>query len=170
MKFDIELTKPTLLRTESKESMRPIRDYVRAIEYQINYWLFEKPYGVNFSTRDLSQIQNSQQHGYAMTSDKAIRNIAQIVDFSNRLFLDIGSGKGRVVSQAVKLGARRAEGIEFSEKLHNIAKKNFEILKLSDDCKSNYVDATKFDRYGDFDIFSYLILLKMNSTKKLLMH
>ena len=40
-----------------------------------------------------------------------------------------------------------------TKKFNNIAKKNFEILNLSNTCESNCIDATKFDRYNDFDIF-----------------
>ena len=133
--------------------MRQIHDYFRGLEYLINYWFYEKPYGLDFSLRDLSQIQNSQQHGYAMTSDKAIKNIAQKIDFTDKLFLDIGSGKGRVLHQAFKLGAYRCEGIEFSKKLNKIAEKNFDILNLNEACKSNCIDAAEFDRYYEFDIF-----------------
>ena len=95
--------------------MRNIRDLLRGAHYLFNYYILEKPRGLDFSLRDLSHISDSQQKGYAMTSDKAICNIALKINFLNKSFLDIGSGKGRVVYQALKLGAKHAEGVEFSE-------------------------------------------------------
>jgi 16S rRNA G966 N2-methylase RsmD len=133
--------------------MRNIRDLLRGAHYLFNYYILEKPRGLDFSLRDLSCISNSQQNGYAMTSDKAIRNIARKINFLNKSFLDIGSGKGRVVYQALKLGAKHAEGVEFSEKLHSIASKNFEILGVQKNCISNCIDAIKFNRYDEFDIY-----------------
>ena len=133
--------------------IRPIREYRRAFEYFFNYVFFEMPRGLNFSMRDLSEITDDSQHGYAMTSDKALSNLASLVDFEGKSFLDIGSGKGRVPFTAVKLGAKIAHGVEFSEKFHSIALKNYEILQVSDACKSHCVDATQFDSYHQYDIF-----------------
>jgi 16S rRNA G966 N2-methylase RsmD len=115
--------------------------------------MLEKPRGLDFSLRDLSYISNSQQHGYAMTSDKAICDIALKVSFLGKSFLDIGSGKGRVPYQALKLGAKHAEGVEVSEKLHSIACKNYEILGVQKNLISNCIDANKFQRYNEFDIY-----------------
>jgi 16S rRNA G966 N2-methylase RsmD len=133
--------------------MRSIKDYIRAFEHLFNYLFLEKPRGLDFSMRDLSEIKDEQQHGYAMTSDKAVKHLANLVDFKDKSFLDIGSGKGRVPYQAFKLGAKTAEGVEFSQKLHKIALNNYEILRVSNVCKSNCVDATQFDRYSQFNIF-----------------
>lgn len=133
--------------------MRKPYEYLRAIEYLFNYFFLERPRGLDFSLRDLSDIKNAQYHGYAMTSDRAIKNISRIIDFSDKSFLDIGSGKGRVLTQAIKNGASIAEGIEVSKKLSDIATKNFEVLNIADVCKSNCIDATEFDRYKFFDIF-----------------
>ena len=133
--------------------MRNISDYLRYMQYLYNYFFLEKPKGLDFSLRDLSCISNSQQHGYAMTSDKAIHDIALKINFSDKSFLDIGSGKGRVPYLALKLGAKHAEGVEQSQKLHSIASKNYEILGVQKNCISNCIDATKFNRYDEFDIF-----------------
>jgi len=103
--------------------------------------------------RDLDEIKDPQHNGYAMTSYKALSNIAKVVDFNGKRVIDIGSGKGNVLFQSVKLGAKKAEGIEFYEKFHSIANKNFKILKVAEKCKSNLCDATEFKRYNEFDIF-----------------
>jgi predicted RNA methylase len=70
----------------------------------------------------------------------------------DKSFLDIGSGKGRVVYQALKLGAKHAEGLEISKKLRSVASKNFKILGVQKNCISNCIDATKFYRYDEFDM------------------
>lgn len=133
--------------------MRKLSDYIRGFNYFFNYYLREKPLGLDFSMRDLSEIKDARQNGYAMTSDEALSNIAKKVDFNGKLLLDIGSGKGRVIFQSVRLGANKAEGIEFSEKFHLIASSNFRILGVTEKCKSNLYDATEFKRYNEFDIF-----------------
>ena len=110
--------------------MRKVRDYIRGFNNLFNYYLRERPLGLDFSMRDLDEIKDSQHNGYAMTSYKALSNIAKVVDFNGKRLIDIGSGKGNVLFESVKLGAKKAEGIEFYEKFHSIAKKNFEILNI----------------------------------------
>jgi len=61
--------------------MRNIRDLLRGAHYLFNYYVLEKPRGLDFSLRDLSHISNSQYHSYAMTSDRATRNIAKRLTF-----------------------------------------------------------------------------------------
>ena len=141
------------MNVKRKDFIRPIKDYARAVEYFFNYFFLEMPRGLDFSKRDLSEIRHEQQHGYAMTSEKALRNIAAVVDLQGKSFLDIGSGKGRVPFSAIKLGAKIADGIEFSKKFHSIALKNYEILRVSNVCRSYCVDAARFDRYAQYDVF-----------------
>lgn len=137
--------------------MRTLKDMMRAVEYFVYYVFLEKPFCLDFSMRDLTEINDSRQHGYAMTSDKAITHIATQLDFKGKAFWDIGSVKGRVSYCAMKLGARIAEVVEVSKKLHTIACRNYEILKVTSVYKSNCIDATKFDRYNEFDIFFFSI-------------
>jgi len=133
--------------------LRNAKRYVRGLTYLCQYLFFEKPKGLDFSLRDLSEIKNQQQHGYAMTSDKAIENISSIVSFKDKRFLDIGSGKGRVPYKASQLGCRVADGVEFSEKFHRIAVNNYQILEVSDRCKSHNLAAENFKNYNDYDIY-----------------
>jgi SAM-dependent methyltransferase len=46
------------------------------------------------------------------------------LDTRNFVFVDLGSGKGRVILRAAARPFRRVEGVEFSELLHRIALKN----------------------------------------------
>jgi 16S rRNA G966 N2-methylase RsmD len=92
-------------------------------------------------------------HGYAMTSRSALANIDQFAPIKGRSFLDIGSGKGAVVVNAIRIGAKSATGIEFNEKLHVIAEQNFRVLRLQDKAKSINTDALQFVDYNNYDYF-----------------
>lgn len=54
---------------------------------------------------------------------------ARIGDVSDYTFVDIGSGKGRVLLLAALAGFKRAIGVEFGEELHVIACANIEAMK-----------------------------------------
>lgn len=53
---------------------------------------------------------------------------AGLGDLSGSTFIDIGSGKGRVVLLAGLAGFQEAIGVEFGEELHVIARRNIEIM------------------------------------------
>ena len=74
-------------------------------------------------------------------------------NFKKKSFLDIGSGKGGVITYAYELGCNSCEGIEYEYKLNQIAEKNIDILKYNDHVKSNNIDARLFERYADFNIY-----------------
>jgi len=75
------------------------------------------------------------------------------LDIKSKKILDIGGGKGAVVYHAYKLGAKFALGIEYSQRLHEIALKNFRILNCYDSCTSLNIDAREFSDYGDYDVY-----------------
>ena len=107
--------------------MRKLRDYIRAFNNLFNYYLRKKPLGLDFSMRDLSLIKDTQHNGYAMTSYKALSNIAKVVDFNGKRIIDIGSGKGNVLFQSIKLGAKKAKGLNFMKSFIQLLRK---ILKF----------------------------------------
>jgi hypothetical protein len=53
------------------------------------------------------------------------------IDFRRFVFVDIGSGKGRMVFLATKLPFRRIEGVEFARNLHAAASRTLETLARS---------------------------------------
>lgn len=116
-------------------------------------WLFlEKPRGLDFSIRNLRDVQDGF-HGYAATSWKSIENINSILPLRGSSFLDIGSGKGLVILNAHKLGATKSTGIEYSSHLHEVAKRNFRILKVEENVVSINVNALEFSEYKNYDIY-----------------
>lgn len=120
-----------------------------------NYILFEKPKGLDFSMRDISE-SNWKYNGYAMTSYKALKNIFKFIDSKeNYNFLDIGSGKGAVLTYANRLGFKTSAGIEYSQHFHKIALRNISILGVSDRVKSFNCLAEDFTNYGFYDIYFF---------------
>jgi 16S rRNA G966 N2-methylase RsmD len=121
-----------------------LKRLIRAVSYTINAIFFEWPRGIDFSMRDKYSSRDVSLNGYARTSKKALINLFRKI---------IGSGKGAVVFDAFCLGANLSHGIEFNEKLHNIAVSNFKRLNCSSICKSINVDARNFYNYKDYDVF-----------------
>lgn len=128
--------------------------YVRLLEYLSHYLFLEFPRGLDFSIRAKKRgITLEGNHGYALTSKKALKNILSKIPYRKLSFLDIGSGKGGVICYAYELGCERSEGIEYEEFLHKIAQKNIKILEYNEHVKSTKIDARDFERYAEFDIY-----------------
>jgi 16S rRNA G966 N2-methylase RsmD len=132
----------------------PARRYLRGTEYLLRYLFVERPMGLDFSIRDKTTgITLPGNRGYALTSKKALKNILKQIPHAGKALLDIGSGKGGVICYAYELGLKTCEGIEFEEHLHKIAERNIKKLGYSSQVKSTNVDARKYERYADFDIY-----------------
>ncbi len=71
------------------------------------------------------------------------------VDYSEYAFVDIGSGRGRVLLQAAEFPFRRVEGVEFSRVLHDEATINIDNypreLVASGSLRSVGMDAAKYN-------------------------
>lgn len=125
----------------------------RGISYFLSYLILELPRGLNISPRAKSiGITLQGNHGYALTSRAALKNMLAGIGLQNQSFLDIGSGKGGVIIYSHQLGCLNSAGIEFEKPLHDIAVKNIERLKLNTHCTSYNLDARNFKSYADFDI------------------
>lgn len=67
------------------------------------------------------------------------------------VFVDLGSGKGRVILRAATRPFRRVEGVEFSEPLHRVALRNIDKARAAGALRAPVVahnsvmDATAFD-------------------------
>lgn len=81
------------------------------------------------------------------------------VDWRNFTFVDLGSGKGRVLIEVAAYPFEKIGGAEFSPKLHNIAQKNVrkyqEQTGLGQNIGLRCVDAADF-QFGNGDIVLYL--------------
>ncbi len=66
----------------------------RGFSYLFNYLIFELPRGLDISLRNKGGVTLPGNHGYALTSKAALKNMLKDFDLNNKNFLDIGSGKG----------------------------------------------------------------------------
>lgn len=67
------------------------------------------------------------------------------LEYNNMIFIDLGSGKGRSLFLATSLPFKKIIGVEFSEELDSIAKKNIKNIKM--EClniETLCLDATKY--------------------------
>lgn len=75
----------------------------------------------------------------------------------DKVLVDIGSGKGRVLLVASEFGVKHLRGIEFSANLCRIARKNIEGYCKRTNTKSNFeiiqCDASLYELRDDEDIF-----------------
>lgn len=125
----------------------------RGLTYYLSYLILELPRGLDISLRSKANgITLQGNHGYALTSKSALKNMLRDIPLKDKSLLDIGSGKGGAVIYAHQLGCKRAAGIEYEKFLHDIAVKNFSILKLNPYCESFNMDARVFLNYACYDI------------------
>lgn len=130
--------------------------YKRYIKYAIQYYLMEKPKGLDFTLRDrhLFDETEGKMSGYSKTDDKHVRECFEHLDFNKcRSLIDVGCGKGAVLREACKYPFERVAGFDIDETLIKTARRNFEILGLSDRVSLDVCDALNYDKYGSYDTF-----------------
>jgi 16S rRNA G966 N2-methylase RsmD len=131
------------------------RRYLRYAEYFLTWLFLEKPRGLDFSMRaKAAGITAQGNHGYALTSRKALTNILRRIPISEQdSFLDIGCGKAGVVCYASDFPFGKIAGIEVESWLVDIARKNVKILNLDKRANIIHEDALKFNGYGEYNVF-----------------
>ncbi len=92
--------------------------------------LFDRRYGVRTSGQiepgDLG-LNGHGCHGYRPAGWITLRRILPPREVTNHdVFIDLGSGMGRVVLQAARYPFRKIIGVEISETLHDIARDNID--------------------------------------------
>jgi hypothetical protein len=96
-----------------KNRVKLLRIY-RGVIYFLNYLIIELPRGLDISPRDKSKrITLQGNHGYALTSFSALKNMLSGIGVRGLSLLDIGSGKGGVIIYSHRLGCSRSAGIEY---------------------------------------------------------
>jgi 16S rRNA G966 N2-methylase RsmD len=133
---------------------KAISRYRRGVQYLLRYLLVEYPRGLDFSIRNKANgITLPGNHGYALTSKPALRNMLRHVSHQGKSLIDIGSGKGGVICYAYELGLSKCVGVEYEEHLHKIAEKNIQRLGYGAHVQSVQGDARTYDGYADFDLY-----------------
>ena len=98
---------------------------------------------------------NEHNNNYSKSPKKVLNRIFDSIDYSvPHSFMDMGCGKGYVMTLAAKRPFENVGGVEYTPELCDICRKNLDILKL-DQVKVFNCDAKEFDGYGDYDIFYF---------------
>jgi len=100
---------------------------------------FDKRYGTDtsgvISIKDLTIVSKNTElaNWYAPAPEKIFHQIMKDIpiSFGEFVFIDFGSGKGRVLLMASEYGFKKIIGVEFAKELHNIATTNVGIYKSS---------------------------------------
>lgn len=118
----------------------------------LTYRFKEKPKGLDFSRNEYPYDDDSDNIWYERTQPKHIRRIFSQIGDKSRPFLDLGCGKGYLLYELTKLGFTNVSGIEYTTEIADIAKKNMEVLGLSDVVTIINMDARDFTAFDDFEI------------------
>ncbi len=109
---------------------RTIQSFISLIED----YCFEKKYRIN--TSEIIELEdldiNDKKHSfwYQPTRIRHFKKLMKILNIpEGSVFVDLGSGKGRILLMASKYGFKRVVGIEISSKLSEIARNNLEIYE-----------------------------------------
>lgn len=124
--------------------------------------------------QELQFTAYQQQHAveYSPTSNFHFgRLLSKLpIDYPKFTFIDLGSGKGRVLLMASEFPFKRVIGVELSEELHTVAQRNIHTFRGNRQCcdvESICCDATQFPFPPDplvlylFNPFSQAILTKV---------
>lgn len=141
--------------------VRTIRNRLRRI---FDYY-FDFKYGTDtaasVSLAEFSILSQNKTKGiiYQPASVRPLIKLLGEITFpgNQNTFVDVGSGKGKVVLVAALFNFTRVVGIEFSKELCEIARRNVSIFKSRTDCKTPmeifHTDALEYNFYGDESIF-----------------
>jgi|TARA_Y100000389_G_C17439598_1_gene507733 SAM-dependent methyltransferase len=117
---------------------------------------YEKLRGLDFKTVIPSEDLGFDKNLVVQCSPSGghyFKKILKDLKISNHdSILDIGCGKGSAIKTMMEFSFNQISGIEISNHLHLIAKKNFKILK-SKNIKIININAENYMNYGDFNYF-----------------
>lgn len=104
---------------------------VRVITSLIGDHWFDHKYGtdtieiIELDRLDIPSENKPFGMRYEVTRARPFRKLLRTLDLPrDRVFVDLGSGKGRVLMLAAEYGFRKVVGVEFSSQLNAIARKN----------------------------------------------
>jgi 16S rRNA G966 N2-methylase RsmD len=132
----------------------------------IEDYYFDFKYGIEtiqwVELNDLDIKSENKKRGirYEPTRVRHFRKLMSILTFpNNSVYVDLGSGKGRLLLVAPKYGFKRVVGVEFSHELCEIARKNLLIFrkKMACDVEVEIVesDVVNYEIKNDENIFFF---------------
>jgi SAM-dependent methyltransferase len=132
----------------------------RLAVYGVSETWYERRLGIHtlgYRTREELGIENKASGYYAPTAYLDFRKAMRLVDVrpGEDVFLDFGSGMGRVVVMAAMLPFRRVIGVELSAELNGVAVRNLEEVRRRLQCNDVELitaDATAFEVPADVTV------------------
>jgi SAM-dependent methyltransferase len=116
-----------------------VRKSLQSFECLIHDWWFDRQFGVQTKGKiNLSSLgvktpyleKDKRQRSYQATRVRAFRKLmATLAPHKDNVFVDLGSGMGRMLLLAMEYGFRKAVGVELSSHLCRIARRNIEIYR-----------------------------------------
>ena len=137
--------------------MNKIPDFVRNVVSAARCRFFDWRHGISTvgdaNLANLTLVGNNADHGvfYHPTHPKFLRELFNSlkIDFPSYTFVDLGSGKGRVLLVASEYHFAEIIGVEFAAELHEIASQNIQNYRSkTQQCKnvkSLNLDAAEFE-------------------------
>lgn len=134
-------------------------------------WLFDWRHGTDTVTRvyqvelDFEHPNKASAHPYIPTRGRPFKKLLSDITFpQGSVFVDYGSGKGKVLLLASTLGFKRVIGIEYSQELHDIAVANIRRYKSRAVALIEPVccDATEYVLQDDENVFYFFNPFELN--------
>src|SRR5690606_19904681 len=123
---------------------------------KLDDWLFDVWYGTDtrglVPCREYDVVGNNKDHGTGFQSSRPTpfkKVIRSLEAPAGGVFVDIGSGKGRILLIASDLGFRKVVGLEFVPSLCEVAKENVKRYRAKGrgaaEIEVHAVDASTYD-------------------------
>lgn len=86
-------------------------------------------------------------HRYQASKSEEVRRALRAlpIAYEDFTFIDVGSGKGRVLFLAAEFNFKRIVGIEFASALHEIALRNIALVGLEERVEAVCIDAAEYE-------------------------
>jgi SAM-dependent methyltransferase len=145
---------------DSTRLMFKIAKVRRVTWYRIRY-LVERIRGIDtlkYANLDVIGLSGEEALRYEFSKKrilhKAVKAIKEIIPINTMAIIDIGCGKGKALIEFSKYPFRKVAGLEYSEELLNICKKNLDILRIFN-VELLCMNAKDFINIDDVDIFYF---------------
>ncbi len=109
----------------------PLIDRIARWATYLEGWYFDRKHNVETQASQQEQLTGmadvSAGFWYLPTRPSIVRRVLQellLYNYSDYTFIDLGSGKGRVLLLAAQYGFRKVVGVEFRQELHERAVQN----------------------------------------------
>ncbi|WP_051683744.1 class I SAM-dependent methyltransferase [Blastococcus sp. URHD0036] len=127
-------------------------------------WWFDRRHGTDTMSRlqqdeiEVDSPHKASAHAYIPTRGRPFRAVLRSLDFpADSVFVDYGSGKGKLLMLATEFRFKRIVGIEYAPELHRIALANIKRLAQPVAARIQPVcaDATAYQLADDENVFYF---------------